>query len=55
MIRERIDVKTDSITNVVKVLKPLCKEMYFEYLKTGTKYWHRYLYYPDDVTDKQIN
>lgn len=51
MIRERIDVKTDSITNVVKVLKPLCKDMYLEYIKTGTKYWHRHLYYPESYTD----
>lgn len=49
MIRERIDVKTQFITEVVNVLRPLCKDMYFEFKRTGTKYWHRYLYYPETI------
>jgi len=32
--------------------------MYFEYKETGTKYWHRHLYYPDglgEVSDKNLD
>lgn len=49
MIRERVNVKTQSITDVVNVLKPLCKDMYFEYKRNGTKYWHRFLYFPEEI------
>ncbi len=49
MIREQVDVKTQLITDVVKVLRPLCKNMYFDYKENGTKYWHRHLYYPENI------
>ncbi len=49
MIRDRVDVKTQSITDVVNVLKGLLKDMYLEFKDSGTKYWHRYLYYPDGI------
>lgn len=57
MIREQVDVKTQTITDVVNVLKGLQKEMYFEFKKTGTRYWHRFLYYPEgigELTDEEI-
>lgn len=48
LIREQVSCKTDRITEVIKVLKPMCKEMYLQYRETGsTKHWHRFLYYPD--------
>lgn len=56
-IRDQIDCKTQTITDVLNVLKPMQKEMYFEFKKTGTKYWHRWLYYPEGVgewSDEQI-
>lgn len=49
LIREQVNVKTQTITNVINVLRPLCKEMLYEYKISGTKYWHRYLYYPDGL------
>lgn len=54
MIRERVDVKTQYITDVVNVLKVLCKQMYLEFMTTGTKYWHRFLYYPDNIELEDI-
>lgn len=48
-IREHVECKTQMITSVVNVLKDLQKRMYMEYKKTGTKYWHRFLYYPDGI------
>lgn len=58
LIREQVDVKTQDITNVVNAIKGMCKRMYFEYKETGTKYWHRHLYYPDglgEVSDKNLD
>ncbi len=49
LIREQVNVKTQIITDVVNVLKPLCQQMLREYHKNGTKYWHRYLYYPEEI------
>lgn len=49
MIRDRTDVQTQKITDVIKVLRPLCKDMYFDYKINGTKYWHRFLYYPEEI------
>lgn len=49
MIRDRTNVNTQKITDVIKVLKVLCKEMYFDYKQNGTKYWHRFLYYPEEI------
>lgn len=49
MVREQVDVKTQYITDVVNVLKPLCKEMYFDFKNNGTRFWHRFLYYPENV------
>lgn len=49
LIREQVNVKTQIITDVVNVLKPMCQEMLKEYHKTGTKYWHRYLYFPEEI------
>lgn len=55
LIREQVDVKTQSITDVVNVLKPLCKDMYFDYKENGTRFWHRYLYYPEHIqTDDEF-
>lgn len=54
MIREQVNTKTQRITDVVKVLKPLCYDMYMEFKKNGTRYWHRFLYYPEKYTDKHI-
>ncbi len=51
MIREQVDVKTQFITDVVNVLKPLVKDMYFDYKENGTRLWHRHLYYPENVQD----
>lgn len=52
MIREQVDVKTQCITDVVNVLKPLCKEMYMDFKINGTKYWHRFLYYPEQFEEE---
>lgn len=43
LIREQVDVKTQYITDVIRILKPLFKEMYQEYRVNGTKNWSRYL------------
>lgn len=48
MVREQVNVKTQNITDVLHVLKPMFSEMYKDYLKNGTKYWHRFLYYPEE-------
>jgi hypothetical protein len=48
-IREQVECKTQTITDVINVLKGLQKSMYMEFKKSGTKYWHRFLYYPDGV------
>lgn len=55
-IREQVECKTQLITDVLNVLKPMQKQMYLEFKKTGTKYWHRFLYYPDGIewTDEKI-
>jgi len=49
LIREQVNVKTQIITNVVNVLRPLCQEMFFDFKKNGTMYWHRFLYYPEHI------
>ena len=49
MIREQVNVKTQSITDVVNVLRPIAKEMYLDFKVNGTKYWHRFLYYPEEI------
>lgn len=49
LIREQVNVKTQTITDVVNVLRPLCKEMYFDFKQNGTRYWHRFLYYPEEI------
>lgn len=56
-IREQVDCKTQSITDVVNVLKLLYKGMYFEFKRSGTRYWHRFLYYPEgigELTDEKL-
>lgn len=55
LIREQVEVKTQYITDVVNVLKKLYKEMYVEYKQSGTKYWHRHLYYPDEYCQEPNN
>ena len=50
-IRECVDCKTQTITDVINVLRPLQREMYLEYKRTGTRYWHRYLYYPEGICE----
>ena len=54
LIREQVDTKTQSITDVVNVLKPLCKEMFLDFRVNGTKYWHRFLYYPEEIESDDI-
>lgn len=49
MIREQVNVKTQSITDVVNVLRPIVKEMYLDFKVNGTRYWHRVLYYPEEI------
>jgi len=51
MIREQVNVKTQSITDVVNVLRPICREMYMDFKVNGTKYWHRVLYFPEEIQD----
>jgi len=51
LIREQVEVKTQIITNVVNVLRPMCQEMLIEYKRSGTKFWHRFLYYPDGMEE----
>ena len=51
LIREQVDVKTQEITDVVNVLRPLCKSMFLDFKKNGTKYWHRHLYFPEEIQD----
>lgn len=56
-IREQVECKTQSITDVIGVLKVLQRKMYMEYKKTGTRYFHQFLYYPDgmnEITDDQL-
>jgi hypothetical protein len=48
-------VKTQIITNVVNVLRPLCQNMLLEYKQTGTKYWHRFLYFPEHIEGEILN
>lgn len=49
LIREQVNVETQIITNVINVLRPLCKSMFIEFKQTGTTYWHRHLYYPEHI------
>lgn len=55
LIREQVEVKTQIITNVVNVLRPLCQSMFLEYKQTGTKYWHRFLYFPEHIEGEILN
>lgn len=48
MIRDRTGCDTNNVTEVIKVLKQLCKKMFVEFRETGTAYWHRHLYYPEE-------
>jgi len=43
MIREQVDTKTQYITQVIKVLKKLQKDMWSEYQRNGTRYWYKYI------------
>tara|TARA_R110000868_G_scaffold12456_12_gene59589 strand:+ start:399 stop:1157 length:759 start_codon:yes stop_codon:yes gene_type:complete len=43
MVREQVDVKTQYITDVIKIMKPLQKAMYAEYQKNGTCNWNNFL------------
>jgi len=55
MVREQVDVKTQYITDVIKVMKPLQKAMYAEYQKNGVVNWDNYLIHcpneeePDEI------
>lgn len=42
LIREQVNCKTQHITDVVNVLKPIQREMYRDYLITGTDTWKNY-------------
>jgi hypothetical protein len=42
LIREQVNVKTQTITDVVNALKPIQKMMYKDYLENGTLNWHKY-------------
>lgn len=58
LIREQVDgVKTQQITDVANAIKGMCKNMFLEFQSTGTKYWHRHLYYPEGIgetTDENL-
>lgn len=43
MIREQVDVKTQYITDVIKLMKPLQRDMYMEYQKNGTENWNSFI------------
>lgn len=43
MVREQCDVKTQDITDVLNVLKPLQREMFVEYQNSGTRKWKYFL------------
>lgn len=43
MIREQVDVKTQYITDTLKIIKPLYYEMLSEYKLNGTDYWDDFL------------
>lgn len=49
LIREQVDVKTQEITDVVNVLRPLCKAMFLDFKINKTKFWHRHLYFPEEI------
>ena len=55
LIREQVNVKTQTITDVVNLLKPLFREMFKDYKLNGTKYWHRFLYYPEEIEGEILN
>lgn len=56
MIREQIDVKTQYITDVIKYLKPLYKQMLNEYREIGSINWNSYFrYYPQEDIDEITN
>lgn len=55
LIREQVNVKTQTITDVVNLLKPLFREMFKDYKINGTKYWHRFLYYPEEIEGEILN
>lgn len=53
MVREQVDVKTQYITDVIKIMKPLQRAMFAEYQKTGTYNWNRFLlYFPEETIDE---
>lgn len=43
MIREQVNVKTQTITDVIKILRPLQKQMFQEFLQNGTLNWNKFL------------
>lgn len=43
MVREQVDVKTQYITDVIKILKPLQRAMYLEYQKNGSLNWDKFI------------
>lgn len=56
MVREQVDVKTQYITDVIKIMKPLHKEMFLEYQKTGSTNWNKFLtYFPEEEIDEITN
>ncbi len=56
MVREQVEVKTQYITDVIKILKPLHKAMYEEYQKNGTYNWNRFLlHFPEEEAIDEIH
>lgn len=56
MVREQVEVKTQYITDVIKVLKPLQKAMYSDYKKNGTVNWNSYfIHVPDEEEIDEIH
>lgn len=53
MIREQVEVKTQIITDTIKMLKPLYKEMYIEFRLNGTDNWDEmFLPQPETIEDE---
>lgn len=55
MVREQVEVKTQIITNVIKILRPLQKAMFQEFIKTGTRNWKGFITKKQDKPHEQKN
>jgi hypothetical protein len=56
MVREQVDVKTQYITDVIKIMKPLQRAMYADYQKNGTCNWNKFLlHFPEEEEIDEIH